>query len=390
MAGGAGGDLVRMLSAVLTSTPVDSVGAMARVLADRYDAAAVSLFVLDLTGKALVRVSTGADEREGERSPLIGSRYERAVRTQRAERETVAGTGQERLIVPMTNRGDTVGLVDLVLPAPLTGPDREALELAVQLAAYVIIADQRFTDLYIWGRRSEPLALSASVQHQLLPPSQSCETPEFALAGALEPTGEISGDTFDYSLDRDSLHISVTDPVGHDVGSSVLATILVAALRSARRAATGLLEQALRANQALAEHGHGHATGQLLRIKLKEGSVQFVNAGHPPPYRMRDGVVEEVECSVDQPFGLPFPATFRVQHLDLRPGDRLIVLTDGMLERSAERVDWTDVIGRTGNLSPRVTVRAMAETALEAGGGRLDDDATVLCFDWYGADRTGR
>jgi hypothetical protein len=39
----------------------------------------------------------------------------------------------------------------------------------------------------------------------------------FTVAGWLEPANAVGGDTFDYALDRDRLHVSITDAVGHDV-----------------------------------------------------------------------------------------------------------------------------------------------------------------------------
>ena len=55
--------------------------------------------------------------------------------------------------------------------------------------------------------------LSAEIQQRLLPGPRTCEAGSFTLAGWLEPATEIAGDTFDYSLARDLLHLSVTDAV---------------------------------------------------------------------------------------------------------------------------------------------------------------------------------
>ena len=61
------------------------------------------------------------------------------------------------------------------------------------------------------------------------------------MSGWLEPANAVGGDTFDYSLDRDTLHVSITDAVGHDVHAALLATLLVGSLRNGRRGERGLL-----------------------------------------------------------------------------------------------------------------------------------------------------
>ncbi len=69
----------------------------------------------------------------------------------------------------------------------------------------------------------------------------------------LEPAGEIAGDSFDFSIERDTLHLSMSDARGHAVGASVLATLLVGALRNARRAGVDLAQHARLANDGLGD-----------------------------------------------------------------------------------------------------------------------------------------
>ncbi|MGW2444539.1 PP2C family protein-serine/threonine phosphatase [Streptomyces sp. NPDC001675] len=375
------------------AAPVDAVDVFAEELRRRFGATKVSFLIVDLTGKAVARLSTaGAVEegREAERIPLFASVYEAVIRTQRRYQEAT-DTGQ-RVIVPVTNRGDAIGLLELLLPTAPGPGVLEAVGEAAHVLAYVVIANGRFTDLYTWGKRSRPPTLAAEIQYQLLPPSLSCEAAQFTLCGSLEPSEDLSGDTFDYALDRDTLHISVTDPMGHDIDAALAATVLVGALRGARRAGAGLAEQAHLADQALADHNCGHATGQLLRVSLHTGRAQLVNAGHPWPLRMRDGITDTLICEVDHPFGLSvrLPHPYRVQDIDLHPGDRLLMLTDGMLEHHGDKVDLADLLERTRDLHPRETALMLTSAVLDAAGGRLEDDATVMCLDWHGPQHTQR
>ncbi len=306
----------------------------------------------------------------------------------RSQRPGVEDKGEDalvRIVAPVTNRGDAIGLLELFLP---TAPDAEMMREIGETAhalAYIVITNRPFTDVYQWGRRTRPLSLAAEIQHRLLPASLACEAAQFTVAGALEPADHVGGDTFDYVIDRDTVQLSVTDAMGHDVAAALLATLVVGALRRARRAGADLQEQARQADAAMREHGRaGYVTGQLLRISLLDGTTEFINAGHPWPLRLRDGEVTQIVPKIDLPFGVLNPHTYRVQTLDLRPGDRLVMLTDGMLERNADSVNLPDLIVRTQALHPREAARTLIGAIVDAGDGHLDDDATVMCLDWHG------
>ena len=389
-------DLGALLGGVEAAPPVEAIDVVAGELARMVGAREVSFLIADFSGRSVIRFGRARVESEGirlqgaesaETVRLVGTVYENVLRTQQAyiEHEDRGA----RLIVPVTDRGDAIGLLELVLPQYPDDRTVTDVAAAAHALAFVVIANRRYTDLFEWGQRSTPLLLAAEIQRRLLPTSFTCEAGQLTIAGWIEPSSAVGGDTFDYALDRDTLHISITDAVGHAVESALLATLLVGSLRNSRRRGTELADQAREANDELAEHTSAgrFVTGQLMRIDLDSGAATIVNAGHPFPFRIRDGRIEEVELAVDLPFGIRPGRQFRLQKVPLEPGDRVVFLTDGLLERNAARLDVTAALVDTAHLHPREVVQALGEAVLRATGGNLRDDATVLCLDWYGGPR---
>jgi serine phosphatase RsbU (regulator of sigma subunit) len=127
-----------------------------------------------------------------------------------------------------------------------------------------------------------------------------------------------------------------------------------------------------------------------MRVDLHAGTAAIVNAGHPFPLRLRNGKVEEVDLRIEPPFGVVPGKTFDVQTFSLEPGDRIVLLTDGMQERNAINLDVAAALADSVDLHPREVVHELGSAILHATGGKLEDDATMVCLDWYGGPPRGR
>jgi len=221
----------------------------------------------------------------------------------------------------------------------------------------------------------------------LLPSSYACQGPQFALAGWLVPADAAGGDTFDYTVDRDELHLSITDAMGHGVASAQLATLAVASLRNSRRRGLGLVEQAEQASSDITVHAapDQFVTALLGRLHLRTGVLDLVNAGHMCPLLVRDGQVGELPLDAGLVLGVVPDQAYDEQRIELVAGDRLAFFTDGMFERAAADAEIATLIGTLGHLHPRETVQVLTEAVLHVTAGGVRDDATVLVLDWYGA-----
>ncbi|MGN6130475.1 MAG: PP2C family protein-serine/threonine phosphatase [Nocardioidaceae bacterium] len=406
--------LARLLNAAEDAAPVDAVRAVTREVGLRLQATSVSLLVADTSGRALVRLTqvpmtgdsdhaarpdaTGyrsAGEESAQLIPFDGGPLEQVVRTQRhlvvLDNPAAGGAGRGgwTVLAPVTERGEVIGVLEVRLPEEPSKEDTTEIDTLAHLLAFVLIANRRHTDLFEWGHRSRPLSLSAEIQQRLLPGSRTCEAGAFTLSGWLEPAADIAGDTFDYSLGRSTLYLSVTDAMGHGVEAALTATLCVGALRGSRRQGQTLVQQATSANTAVREHGtisgrEDFVTGLLGRLNLATGVLHLVNAGHIPPYLARSGEVSALTLPTNLPFGLYLDTAYESVELTLQPGDRLVFVTDGMLERNAARLDLPTAIRQALALHPREAAGALADAVLAATGHALSDDATVVCLDWYG------
>ena len=395
-----GVDLDDVLLAVEKAAPVDAVEVVTRKIGMSLEALWVSFLVADMSGRALVRlvhvpigVVPGARRQDEDIAmvvPFDGGPQEQALRAQQA----LVEEAEDQFVVraPVTQRGESIGLLEIALPDAPTEETVDTVSRAAHTLAFVVIAARRHTDLFEWGQRTTPFNLAAEIQRRLLPGSFTCEADSFTLAAWLEPASSIGGDTFDYSLARDLLHLSITDAVGHGVHSALTATLCVGGLRNARRRGLTLVEQAEAANQALLDNApdkSAFVTGMVGRLDLHSGVLDVVNAGHPAPLLVRDGAVQAVTLPANRPFGVLRKA-FEPAQLRLRPGDRLLLVTDGMLERGSSALDLPARLPQMSALHPREAVRVLGDLVLEVAGPTLPDDACALVLDWHGGHGDSR
>jgi serine phosphatase RsbU (regulator of sigma subunit) len=157
-------------------------------------------------------------------------------------------------------------------------------------------------------------------------------TDTFVLAGMIEPSGDGTGDAFDYALSETAVTVAIFDAMGHALGAALLAAAAVAAYRSARRNGGGLSDQARLIDDAVAScfGVDAFVTGILGELDLNSGQFRYLAAGHPHPRLLRDGkVIKTLTGGRRLPFGLggaEAPAGTET----LQPGDWFVLHTDGV------------------------------------------------------------
>ena len=302
-----------------------------------------------------------------------------------------ADDGGVSVCVPVGARGERVGVLSLRLDAS----DQDAqtgLRRAADALAYSLLAAARQTDALACATRSQRLTLAAELQWQLLP-GQECRAEEYELAGHLEPAYRVQADSFDWSHDGPRLSLSVTDGAHQHPGTSLLPTLTVTALRNARRAGLDLADQAFLANQAVFAHHQGREDigALLVALDVDTGRVDAVRAGSPRLFVVRGSRVVEPPLTEQDPLGMFEETDYTTETVDLEPGDRLVLVTDGVHATASpgqEEYADTRLVGlleRTHDDHATRVLRAVIDDLYDhRGSDELDDDAVILVVDFTG------
>jgi serine phosphatase RsbU (regulator of sigma subunit) len=377
--------------ALRDAAPHALLDALRTSLARHFGAIAVDLLMADYGTTILQPV--GPLPYPTEPIPVHSTEPGRAFGSQQPRLSTDERSGTVTAHLPVTVRGDRLGVLSVTLPQKEASPEAlsDLRHLCEALGREILVADHS-TDVYLRARRAERLTLAAEMQWQLLP-GRSCSGPEYELGAQLEPAYAVFGDNFDWSVSADHLTVTLTNGMGEGIDAALLTNLTISALRNARRAGLDLVGQAVLADQAVYGQHRGavHVSVLLLRIHLATGRLEAVDAGSPRMWRLRGGTVEPVELEAQLPLGMFEDTPYAVQHFRVEPGDRLLFASDGVYdvasasgERFGERA-LARAMTSTRLLPPsQVPQAVLAELTRHRGEPPADDDAMILCLDWHG------
>jgi serine phosphatase RsbU (regulator of sigma subunit) len=302
----------------------------------------------------------------------------------------ISASGVNRVHLPMSAWGERVGvlLVETTLPAG-AGLTEQLTAIADGLTV-ALLATGRNTDRYRRVVRRQRLTMAAELQWELLP-GRSLGDDRFLLAGQLEPAYDVHGDHFDWALTGDRLTITVLNGFGDGMAAAQLTATAVTAMRNARRSGANLVEQAELASDAVHARnaGDAHAATLLFEIDLVSGEAEAVDAGSPQAVIARAGEIRPVHLDQQLPLGMFGDTRYETQRFRLEPGDRLLVVSDGV---HAAAPGGRAPYGESGLMG--ALRRTRLQPATEAVGTVMrslreyhagqdpEDDAVTVCLDW--------
>ena len=347
--------------------------------AQRVANVALGLYVLDIDGSHLLRVA--GPERLPERleAPLaIGPELDSDGLAE-LRKHLTDYPGIE--VVPLWLRGRATGVL-----LTLGRPQHSLAEIARQAAAATTLAD-RYTDAFARATRRKQPTPAAEIQQSLLPPRISRITGG-EVAGNVIPSYEVAGDWFDVVENSDGVWVSVADGLGGGTRAAASSAVALGALRASRRGGGTTRDALMLMHRTLREMPGPHVemSAVVAHWDLASRHLSVNNCGHVPPIVIRADQ-EPQRLRVPKGRGLggrssPDPAE---QTISLESGDRLVMVSDGVVG-AGEGDSGLGVDGlieaalRSGRATAADTVRQLQVAVLDASGGDLDDDATMVCL----------
>ncbi len=267
----------------------------------------------------------------------------------------------------------------------------EALGFAFFLATLGYVAAKRSLDRdHQFNEIQNELEIARRIQTSILPRAYP-ESAHFNVAARYIPMTAVAGDFYDFLVtDQQQAGLLIADVSGHGVPAALIASMVKLAAASQRANAADPATLLSGMNTVL--HGNTQeqfVTAAYVYLDAASATLRYSAAGHPPMLLLRAGNVVELAENGLMLAAFSF-ATYSTVEYPLKPGDRLVLYTDGLLE--AENAEG-EVFGplRLGGLlkdSAMLNTEEVADhiiSSLKAWARSQNDDLTVLICDYAGA-----
>lgn len=246
--------------------------------------------------------------------------------------------------------------------------------------------EEREQALHHLQEQEREISEAKSIQEKLVP-REIPQVAGYEIASSWQSAGAVSGDYFDVlALGGDTLGLCIADVAGKGIPAALLMSNLQAAVRglSAASLAPDLLCNSLNALVWKNTHTDRFITLFYAHLDGPARRLRYANAGHNAPIVLRaDGSHERLREGGGV-LGVFEEQSYGLGGMDLTPGDRLVLFTDGVTEAcNLEGEEFGEVrllslLEEHRALSANAIQRKIAAAISEFSGGHLTDDATLL------------
>jgi serine phosphatase RsbU (regulator of sigma subunit) len=237
------------------------------------------------------------------------------------------------------------------------------------------------------------LEIARQIQFGLLP-FEPWDRDGVRIATAMRPANTVGGDYFDViELAEGRLAVAVGDVAGKGMPAALLMALLQGSLRTLVSAGLRGSELVAKLNAHLCANIPSNRLITLVYAELDPatGRLRYVNAGHNPPLLLQAGSAPARLAATAIALGITTEAEFPAMTLELDPGDRLVLYTDGITEAEdpRDREYGEARLGAWLQANRERPARALidgviAEVLEHCGNARPRDDMTLMCLERAG------
>jgi sigma-B regulation protein RsbU (phosphoserine phosphatase) len=288
---------------------------------------------------------------------------------------------------------DTVGVLYMDSrgsAADLSVGNREILQ-TLALEASTILENARLLEEERTKRHlEEELDLARTIQQGLLPnalPSDGW----FRAAGSSISSRQVGGDYYDVHPAGPHAYACVlADVSGKGVSAALLAALLQGAFLLASEGPAQIEDVMCSINRFLTERAKGEKYATVFYCTVdRSGLLRWSNAGHPKPILVRaDSELISLE-STGLPLGMLEVASYEVKSMQLQPGDKLVLYSDGLSEAESEdgeffdRKAFRETLLANASLGCKEFHSKLVEAVEDfSEGAELGDDITTLVLQY--------
>lgn len=295
--------------------------------------------------------------------------------------------------VALQARGEVTGTLTIAVAWSRRRYRREDARFAWVLSGRVALALDNsglFADLERAERARAEIA--ETLQRGLLPPPLP-HIPGWSIAAMYRPAGaenEVGGDFYDVFRVPGGWMLAIGDVTGRGAHAASVTAVARYTLRTAALLSADPLVALSTLNRVLLARGDA-ALCSVAAVTIAENPhepVRIAVAGHPPPLLVDGDDVSEA-AGADPVLGAFPDARWEITHSEIKPGQQLVIVTDGIAEAQGESERYGEERLREelrGVSNPALAVQRLESSLHAFTDGNLEDDVAILVIARASAD----
>jgi sigma-B regulation protein RsbU (phosphoserine phosphatase) len=242
----------------------------------------------------------------------------------------------------------------------------------------------------------QDLNVSREIQQAILPKEfpPFPDQPMFDIYASMVAAKEVGGDFYDFFLiDKNRLGFVIGDVSGKGVSAALFMAVSRTLIRATALKGDSVSECMEYANNLLCKESVSSMFVTVFYgiLNILTGEVDYVNAGHNPPFMLSPSGISKVEMTDGLALGVIDDFNFKSKKIQLKKGDKLLLYTDGVVEAFDEELTaygeekFTNFLNDNLNLPVETLIKkSFTDVCDFVDGAPQSDDITVLGLTYKG------